>query len=155
MSTFEYWLELAWQGSKCKGKTLLVIENFFTLYRYCTVTVQYQCSVSKAKHDQIFSAALQNGRIIQISLQLPDRDLEGYKYGPLDFKNMELLFFKKLEITKVSNFLLRNLLPAPPCSTTVTWLFFYTPMTNWPSKCQKNQQLFFSSYNARPCVIML
>ena len=44
------------------------------LHRYCTV--QYWCSVPKAKHDQVFSAALLNGRKIQISLQLlPDPDL--------------------------------------------------------------------------------
>jgi hypothetical protein len=65
---FEFWLELAWLGTKrkTKGKTLLVIEIFFTLHRYCTVTVQYWCSVSKAKHDEVFSAALLNGRKIQI-----------------------------------------------------------------------------------------
>ena len=40
MSTFELWLEMAWLGAKCKGKTLLVIEIFFTLHRYCTVTNQ-------------------------------------------------------------------------------------------------------------------
>ena len=74
MSTFEFWLELAWRGANCKGKTLLVNEIFFTLHRYCTVTVQYWCSVSKAKHDWVFSAALLNGRKIQISLQLQDRD---------------------------------------------------------------------------------
>ena len=34
LSTFEYWLELAWLGAKCKGKTLLVIEIFFTLHRW-------------------------------------------------------------------------------------------------------------------------
>ena len=73
LSTFEFWLELAWLGAKCKGKTLLVIEIFFT--QQCTVTVQYCCSVSKEKHDQVFSAALLNGRKIQISLQLPDPDL--------------------------------------------------------------------------------
>ena len=39
------------------------------------MTVQYCCSVSKEKHDQVFSAALQNGRKIQILLQLPDPDL--------------------------------------------------------------------------------
>jgi len=66
---------MAWLGAKCKGKLLLVIEIFFTLHRYCTDTVQYWCSVSKAKHDQVFSAALLNGHKIQISLQLPDRDL--------------------------------------------------------------------------------
>jgi hypothetical protein len=66
---------LAWLGAECKGKTLLVIEIFFTLHRYCTVTVQYWCSVSKAKHDQVFSAALLNGRKIQNSLQLSDCDL--------------------------------------------------------------------------------
>ena len=68
-------LELAWLGAKCKGKTLLVIEIFFTLHRFCTVTVQYWCSVSKSKHYQVFSAALLNRRKIQISLQQPDRDL--------------------------------------------------------------------------------
>ena len=31
-STFEFWLELAWLGAKCKGKTLLVIEIFFTFF---------------------------------------------------------------------------------------------------------------------------
>ena len=74
-STFELWLELAWLGAKCKGKKLLVIEIFFTLHRHCTVTVQYWCSVCKAKHNQVFSAALLIGRKIQISLQLPDFDL--------------------------------------------------------------------------------
>ena len=62
MSTFEFWIELAWLGAQCKGKTL-------------SVTVQYLCSVFKAKHDQVFSAALLNGRKIQISLQQRDRDL--------------------------------------------------------------------------------
>ena len=75
MSKFEFWIEQAWLGTKCKGKTLLIIETFFTLHRYCTVTVQYWCSVSKAKHDQVFSAALLNGRKIQLSLLLPDCDL--------------------------------------------------------------------------------
>ena len=55
LSNIEFWLELAWLGEKCTGKTLLVIEIFFTLHRYCTVTAQYWCSVSKAKHDQVFS----------------------------------------------------------------------------------------------------
>ena len=41
-------------GEKCKGKTLLVIEISFTLHRYCTVTAHW-CSVSKAKHNQVFS----------------------------------------------------------------------------------------------------
>ena len=27
-----FWLELAWIGAKCKGKTLLVIEIFFTFF---------------------------------------------------------------------------------------------------------------------------
>ena len=31
--------------AKRNGKALLVIEIFFTLHRYCTVTVQYWCSV--------------------------------------------------------------------------------------------------------------
>ena len=62
-------------GAKCKVKILLVIEIFFTLHRYCTITVQYWCSVSKAKHDQVFSATLQNGHKIQISLQPLDSDL--------------------------------------------------------------------------------
>ena len=56
-------------------KLTLVIEIFFTLHRHCTVTVQYWCSVSNAKHDQVFTAALLNRRKIQTSLQLPDRDL--------------------------------------------------------------------------------
>ena len=47
------WAGLAWPGAKCI-KTLLAIENFFTLHRSCTVTVHYWCSISKAKHDQIF-----------------------------------------------------------------------------------------------------
>ena len=38
LSTFEFWLEVAWLGAKCKGKTLLVIEIFFDLHRDCTVT---------------------------------------------------------------------------------------------------------------------
>ena len=32
VTTFEFWLELAWLGAKCKGKTLLVIEMFFTFF---------------------------------------------------------------------------------------------------------------------------
>ena len=53
--------------AKCKGKTLLVIEIFFTLHRYCTVTAQYWCSVSKAKHDQVFSVPRRIGAKTQIS----------------------------------------------------------------------------------------
>ena len=49
--------------------------NCLYFYQYCTDTVQYCCSVSKEKHDQVFSAALLNGHKIQISLQLPDPDL--------------------------------------------------------------------------------
>ena len=41
---------------------MLVIEIFFTLHSDCTISGQYNCSVSKAKHDWIFSAALLNGR---------------------------------------------------------------------------------------------
>ena len=73
--TFEFWFELDWLGAKFKGKKLLVIEISFTVERYCTFTVQFWCSVSKAKHDWVFSAALLNKCKIQISLQLPDRDL--------------------------------------------------------------------------------
>ena len=32
MSTSEFWLELAWLGAKFKGKSLLVIEIFFTFF---------------------------------------------------------------------------------------------------------------------------
>jgi len=32
LSTLEFWLELAWLEEKCKGKTLLVIEIFFTFF---------------------------------------------------------------------------------------------------------------------------
>ena len=35
LSTFNFWLELAWLGSKCKGKTLLI---FFALRRDSTET---------------------------------------------------------------------------------------------------------------------
>ena len=49
---------VSWLGAKCKGKTLLVIEIFFALHRDCTVTTFYHCSVFKAKHDQVFSAAM-------------------------------------------------------------------------------------------------
>ena len=54
-----------------------------------TVTVQYWCSVSKAKHDRVFSTALLNGQKIQISLQPPDRDLTWRVAigGLLDFMN--------------------------------------------------------------------
>ena len=31
-SLFEFWLELAWLGVKCKGKTLLFTEMFFTFF---------------------------------------------------------------------------------------------------------------------------
>ena len=31
-STFEFWLELAWLGAKCRDKTLLVIEIFYTFF---------------------------------------------------------------------------------------------------------------------------
>ena len=79
-STFEFWLELAWLGTKCKrkGKILLVIEIFLTFFNTAL-------SQSKAKHDQVFSAALLNGQKIHILFQLPDPDLMGRKYGPLDF----------------------------------------------------------------------
>ena len=60
-----HWWKKLTLGAKCKGKTLLVIEIVFTLHRYCTVSVQFWFSVSKAKHDR---AALLNGCNIQISL---------------------------------------------------------------------------------------
>ena len=43
LSTVEFWLQLAWLGAKCKGKTLLVIEIFFALHRDCTVSAYYHC----------------------------------------------------------------------------------------------------------------
>ena len=52
-----------------------VIEIFFTLHMQILSSIGAHCSVSKAKHDQVFSRALLNGRKIQISLQLPERDL--------------------------------------------------------------------------------
>ena len=33
VATFEFSLELAWLGAKCKGKTLLIIEILFALHR--------------------------------------------------------------------------------------------------------------------------
>ena len=76
MSTFEFWLELVWLWAKFKGKTLRVIEIFFTLHRYCTVTVQYWCSVAKAKYVWwSFLSSLAEWAHIQIPLHLPDRDL--------------------------------------------------------------------------------
>ena len=53
---------------------------FSTLHRDCSVTVLYHCSVSKVNHDLVFSTALLTGRKIQ-----PWLDLDGRKYGPLDF----------------------------------------------------------------------
>jgi hypothetical protein len=38
---FELWLELAWLGAKCKGKTLLVIE----ISLLCTDTALTQSSI--------------------------------------------------------------------------------------------------------------
>ena len=70
---------LPWAGlarGKCKGKKIASHWNFLYFFQYCIVTVQYCCSVSKEKHDQVFSAALLNGHKIQISLQLPDPDLK-------------------------------------------------------------------------------
>ena len=67
LSKLDFWLKLAWLGAKCKGKTLLIIEFFFTLHSYCTVTVQYWCSVFKAKHDQVISVPCWIDAKIQIS----------------------------------------------------------------------------------------
>jgi hypothetical protein len=44
LSNFEFWLELVWLGEKCKGKTLLAIEIFFTL-RVCADTALSQPSI--------------------------------------------------------------------------------------------------------------
>ena len=33
LSTFEFWLELAWLGANCKSKTLLVVEIFFIFFK--------------------------------------------------------------------------------------------------------------------------
>ena len=61
LSTIEFWLELAWLGAKCKGKTLLVIEIFFTLHRYCTATVWYVLVLSiQSKTWSSFLSALLN-----------------------------------------------------------------------------------------------
>jgi hypothetical protein len=38
-SKLELWLKLAWQGAKYKGKTLLIIEFFFTLHCHSPVLV--------------------------------------------------------------------------------------------------------------------
>ena len=69
---------LAWAGlarGKVYRQNIASHWNFLYFFQHSTVTVQYCCSVSKEKHDQVFSAALLNGRKIQISLQLPDPDL--------------------------------------------------------------------------------
>ena len=58
MSTFEFWLELAWLGGK--GKTLLVIEIFFTLHRYCTVTLSVLVLSIQSKTWSSFLSALLN-----------------------------------------------------------------------------------------------
>ena len=50
-SNFESWIELAWLGEKCKGKTLLVNVIFFTLHRYCTVTAQYSIGAQYPKQN--------------------------------------------------------------------------------------------------------
>ena len=98
-STFEFWLELAWLGAKFKGKTLLVIEFFFTLHRYC--------SVFKAKHDPSFLSAFQNSPKIQISLKLAvlrsesmKRNCRGlifsYQSGKYQVMNISYKFWNKV-----------------------------------------------------------
>ena len=37
LSTFEFWLALAWLGAKCRGKTFSLLFSIL----HCTVTVQY------------------------------------------------------------------------------------------------------------------
>ena len=126
------WLELAWLGGKCKGKTLLVIEIFFTLHRYCTVTVQYWCSVFKAKRDQVFSVPCWIGPNILhnfFKLTVLPSDSMKRKYGCLIFT----IVYRRIEFHEflISLFLF-------PRSINCSWVFlvettFWTNgrTTNW------------------------
>ena len=57
---FEFWLNLVWLGEKCKAKTLLVNEIFFTLHRYCHLPVSVHSIQSKTWSS--FLSALLNWR---------------------------------------------------------------------------------------------
>ena len=72
LSNFEFWLELAWLGENCKGKTLLVIEIFFTLHRYSTVTAQNQCAQypkqNMIKFSQCLAELAQNSNFFKLAV---------------------------------------------------------------------------------------
>ena len=73
-------LEILWELFAKKSAVILSFRHSFTLSRQRgkgkTLSLKFSLlSVSKEKHDQVFSAALLNGRKIQISLQLLDPGL--------------------------------------------------------------------------------
>ena len=77
LDNFNFETFVFWNDTQFLMTSLKVNESQMSLssfHRYCTVTVQYWCSVSKAKYDRAFSVALLNCQKIPISLQLPDRD---------------------------------------------------------------------------------
>ena len=89
MSTFEFWLELTWLRAKCKGKTLLVIEIFFTFFNTAlsqfSIVAQYpKKNMNKFSQQPCWMGAKSNF----ITTAGSWLDLEGRKYGPLDFINV-------------------------------------------------------------------
>ena len=78
---FEFWLELAWLGAKCKGKTLLVIEIFFTFFN----TALSQSSII-AKYPKKNTIKFSQQPVTK-QQKIHDLNLEGHKIKyPLAYK---------------------------------------------------------------------
>ena len=73
-STFEFWLELALLGAMCKGKTLLVIEIFFTFFN--TALSQYSIVAQYPKKNISQQPVTKQQKIV---FPAHDLNLEGYK----------------------------------------------------------------------------
>ena len=78
LSTFEFWLELAWLWAKCKDKTLPVIEIFVTVFN--TALSQSSIFAQYPKKDMIkFSQQPVTKQQKIVFPPVNDFNLEGYK----------------------------------------------------------------------------
>ena len=75
LSTFEF--KLTWLGAKCKGKTLLVIEIFFTFFN--TALSQSSSIVAQYPKKNMIKFSQQPVTKQKIVFPAHDFNLEGYK----------------------------------------------------------------------------
>ena len=103
---FVFWLELAWLGANCKGKTLLVIEIFFTFFN--TALSQSSIVAQYPKKNMIKFSQQPVTKQQKIVFPAHNLNLEGYKIkSTLSYKIFSILTIKLTQI-----FILQHYTPA-------------------------------------------